>query len=120
MSRDTAPSPDTAVPEVPTMTPEHLRLATEIWDIAKEQSYTDEVEQYGPRVEEIIALVRSLSSGRGVYVPREEIDALLEDALSYHTNTTRSWRTSCINRIAKTLTRWLSGSPTPPPAEDRT
>jgi hypothetical protein len=108
MSRDIA-----AVPEVPTMTEEHRASI----DLARDNTHYRHDERV---LGEIAELVRSLSSGRGVYVPREEIDALLEDALSYHTNTTRSWRTSCINRIAKTLTRWLSGSPTPPPAEDRT
>jgi hypothetical protein len=102
MSRDTAPSPDTAVPEVPTMTPEHLRLATEIWDIAKEQSYTDEVEQYGPRVEEISALVRSLSSGRGVYVPRETLEEW-EAAF---------WRIGLIV-YAGNVRKIIGGSPTP-------
>jgi hypothetical protein len=71
MSRDTAPSPDTAVPEVPTMTDLHAAVIFERSQFRGMQPFSEKC------LDEIATLVRSLSSGRGVYVPREAISDVM-------------------------------------------
>jgi hypothetical protein len=106
MSRDTAPSPDTAVPEVPTMELRHLH-----WCETRRESAL-------PTGSEVCALVRSLSSGRGVVVQREEIEEvgrLATDAAeaAFWADEARGKRAA--NRIAEIAYHWSR-----PPAEDRT
>jgi hypothetical protein len=68
--------------EKPRMTQDHAELAERIWEIAKGESYSDEIEQYGAKAEEIVALVRSLVSGELALVRREELEEVARIALT--------------------------------------
>jgi hypothetical protein len=118
MSRDTAPSPDTAVPEVPTASDEAHGLVNALshnaaeWGASMHTAWFDRKEASEDALIDFIASLesRSLSSGRGaLYDPRTEVvikRGELQDALSLGT-------TNFPNAIHGVLYRWLSGSPTP-------
>jgi hypothetical protein len=85
MSRDTAPSPDTAVPEVPTASDEAHGLVNALshnaaeWGASMHTAWFDRKEAAEDSLLDFIASLesRSLSSGRGVYVPREAISDVM-------------------------------------------
>jgi hypothetical protein len=90
------------------MTRRHDESLTISMQILSEAGYT----HARSNVEEIATLVRSLSSGRGVYVPREEIEGLAYEIETDITpESTRDY--NALNRLAARFRRWLSGSPTP-------
>jgi hypothetical protein len=109
----TAPSPDTAVPE---MTEGHLFAMTAISDWAR--SVFHDKPEVKKALSDIEELLSALSSGRGVVVQREEIEEvgrLATDAAeaAFWADEARGKRAA--NRIAEIAYHWSR-----PPAEDRT